>query len=168
VVDQAGDPVKNARVRVVVPGIPEFLLMFSPGASPGREFSAADGSFAVPMPGTMGPPGMAMEIVASHPAYAEGRIELGDTGRGAAAPADVRIVLSTGSSIAGRVMDPGGQPISGAQIRVKRPVRLEGETVASRASWSTPRVIPWRAWRSSRFSTSRSSRETEPTASPSR
>jgi protocatechuate 3,4-dioxygenase beta subunit/5-hydroxyisourate hydrolase-like protein (transthyretin family) len=128
VVNEEREPVPGARVRVESPGMPELMAAMSGSASGVKAvFSAADGSFAVPRTaGGFGPMAeTGLELVATHPRYASAREKL--AGLELAAGEGIEIVVRAGSVMSGRVLDPAGEGVAGAVIRLRRAVKLGPE-----------------------------------------
>lgn len=126
VMDDRGQPVKNARVSVEVPGFPAALLNMSPDGSVDATFTDAEGGFFIAAMPRMGGD-TSYEVVATYPGFAKARYgPLKRPKDGESWPL-VEIYLSRGTSIGGRVTDIDGAPVEGAQIRARRNVKLAGE-----------------------------------------
>jgi hypothetical protein len=110
--------------------LPEILPM-GPAESWSSEtaepwVSGADGSFkAAPIP-----PGRVRALV-RHPAYVEATSDLVDLGPGGTA--EVRVVLQTGATMEGTVVDDNGSPVAGARVEV---VAMQG-TATRRTATAT-------------------------------
>jgi protocatechuate 3,4-dioxygenase beta subunit len=121
VLSPENQPVARARVRVEVPGMPEIILMFEGGGGAKRVYTGADGAFELPAVSTsMGVEGMKPEIVASHPAYASGRIAIELLKKAEGGYAEAEIVLQAGHSISGKIAGPTGEAVAGAQVQLTR------------------------------------------------
>ena len=108
VVDEAGKPVRGA--RVMASSASEPLPVFDPRRD--SVVAGADGKFTIPAvsAGTW-------RVTATHgehaPATSEPIVVDGRTARG-----DVELVLAAGAVVRGVVKDPAGQPVAGADVRV--------------------------------------------------
>ncbi len=102
VVDAAGQPL--ARVQIKAIPVPWR-------GDPLQAWSRADGRFRL----SRLPPGTLYEMAAIHDGFAPALVKVGAL----SSPKPVRIVLERGATVLGKVLDPEGQPVPGAELDVK-------------------------------------------------
>jgi hypothetical protein len=108
VVDEvSGDPVPGAELRLAGPDPRRYAGPFAP--------PHADGSGRFELRGV--PAGEGYALAARAPGYLEGRLDLPPV-RPPGGLSGVRLPLSRGARIAGRVLDPAGAPAPGAVVTV--------------------------------------------------
>jgi protocatechuate 3,4-dioxygenase beta subunit len=120
ILDAEGAPVAGARVHVEVIGLSPDALGYNP-AREVRGESGDDGSFTMPAPSHLRSMigDIRFVVVARHTRRGAGRSEpLGLPESGKPWP-EVRIVLSRGAELSGKVTDSAGKPIAGAAVRVR-------------------------------------------------
>ena len=128
VLDPEGKPVRHARIRFEIPGMPAFLLLMEGGGAPQPALSRTDGTFSTHAPsGRTGPGRGGLELVATHPEYAPTHLSVQDLLESEDDPIEVEIVLSPGTRLEGTVTGADGEAIAGAQVRLNRSIQLEGE-----------------------------------------
>ena len=102
--DSAGEPVPGANVRIEADGM----------SRPLTSAAQSDGTGAFELNGV--PPGR-VNVRASHPAYAPGRVS-GVVVEAEAAPAEAHVVMSRGGRIEGVARLRSGPPLAGARVTV--------------------------------------------------
>ncbi|HSF39514.1 MAG TPA: carboxypeptidase regulatory-like domain-containing protein [Thermoanaerobaculia bacterium] len=113
VVDESGRGIAGAEIQATFQDASR--PRFRPGLPMGGlARSAESGRFVL---GNLGP-GTAYTLRVSKPGFAPGQADLPPREAGRTAP-DLRIVLSTGRSAFGRVLDPKNSPIAGAQVTLR-------------------------------------------------
>jgi protocatechuate 3,4-dioxygenase beta subunit len=119
VVDGAGQPLAGAKVETVFSrkGRSESVLARSRG----------DGSFR--LTGLL--PSGVYELTATHQGFARKEVSVRTAPPGQAS-APVRIVMTDGQTAFGRVVDEGGRPVSGAEVRL---MSLDARNASSVESW---------------------------------
>ncbi|HEX5715070.1 MAG TPA: carboxypeptidase regulatory-like domain-containing protein [Thermoanaerobaculia bacterium] len=137
VVDKAGAPIAGAVIEIR-PG-PAWNRGSSLYMS--HLFSRADGSFS--FHGLL--PGGAYRLVAHRRGYGRSEVEVKTSPAGQPTPA--RIVLGSGTTVTGRVVDEGGNPIEGAEIlmtdvEIPDPGGLVQTTSEATGAFTIPHLIP--------------------------
>lgn len=114
VVDERGQGIAGAEITAAFQDAPR--LAFKPGlfASGGLARSGESGRFLL---GRLAP-GASYGLRVSKPGFAPGRADLPPQEAGRAAP-EIRIVLRTGRTATGRVLDPRHSPVAGAQVTLR-------------------------------------------------
>jgi hypothetical protein len=110
VVDPQGQPIAGSQVRILPGGGPATARFLAAGAEEecAETLSGADGSFTL----TGLPEGQAVTLYVS----AEGYLSAARQGIKVPAEQPLRVTLSPGSRIAGRVVDESGAPVTRAQV----------------------------------------------------
>lgn len=116
VATSGGEPVEGARVSALrrtggVPGVR------------GSGVTAADGR--IRLPGLPEDPAEEVQLLVAHPRH--GTVRAVATGEALAA-GPFRVEIESGATLAGRVIDPSGTGVPGAEVRLERP---DGTTLAS-------------------------------------
>lgn len=119
VVDAAGKPVEGAEIRVADAGETIPFRLRSDGSDEPAGLSGVDGFFRIEDLRSGSP----VDVSASRTGYAPGDAQ------GVQVPADppIRLILQAVGTVSGRVVDPDGEPIAGAHVRLEiRPRTLRG------------------------------------------
>jgi protocatechuate 3,4-dioxygenase beta subunit len=126
VVDATGAPVPGATVQARQSG--QRFRFFDAGSTS----TDRSGGFTIG-----GLPDGKVDVVATHPSYAEGRVEGIQIDSKRAAPAEVQLILKRGGALEGHVRSRDGTGIAGRAIRVV-PV---GERTPSPSMWQTAQSL---------------------------
>jgi protocatechuate 3,4-dioxygenase beta subunit len=113
IVDANGVPVAGARIVAVDPERSRYELDMILGREPPVRRSGKDGTFDLPVP-----PGERVFLVVAHPGYAFAvhRCDGVTPGRTVKTP---EIRLSPGGTVAGTVLDEGGNPVPGKEVEYR-------------------------------------------------
>lgn len=129
VVDTAGAPIAGASIQVI-PGPSQDRNLSSP-AYMAPPFSGADGGFSIP--GLL--PGGVYKLTAHRAGYGRSQVEIKVAPAGRPTPA--RIVLGSGSTVTGRIVDEGGNPVEGAEVTMMDPEMPDPGSLARTTSDAT-------------------------------